>query len=263
MAMTEDAPVDAVPPTGGGRLVYGVGDIHGRYDLLKSMLAQVAADSVERAHGRRPMLVFCGDYIDRGPQSAEVIEALVWLKARGEVEVHALKGNHEQGLLKFIEEPLNGAPWLRNGGVQTLESYGVQLPASGEAEVDYVAVRDELLRKMPASHLRFLETLELMLEVGDFVFVHAGVRPGAPLAEQTERDLLWIREAFLEAPDPHEKIVVHGHSWFEPRPQVRGNRMGIDTGAYMTGVLTAIRVDDDGPGFLHTGSEAQAQAAPV
>ena len=209
------------------------------------------------------MLVFCGDYIDRGPQSAEVIEALVWLKARGEVEVHALKGNHEQGLLKFIEEPTSGAPWIRYGGAQTLASYGVQLPAAAEAEIDYAGVRDELLRKMPASHLRFLETLDLMLVVGDFVFVHAGVRPGAPLAEQTERDLLWIREAFLEAPGPYEKIVVHGHSWFEPRPQVLEHRVGIDTGAYMTGVLTAIRLDDDGPSFLHTGSEPQAQAAPA
>ena len=229
--MTQDpalANAETKTPTGGGRLVYGVGDIHGRYDLLKAILAQVATDSLDRARGRRPMLVFCGDYIDRGPQSAEVIEALVWLKARGEVEVHALKGNHEHGLLKFIEEPLGGAPWLKYGGAQTLESYGVQLPAAGEADIDY-----------------------------------AGVRPGAPLAEQTERDLLWIREAFLEAPGPYEKIVVHGHSWFEPRPQVLEHRVGIDTGAYMTGVLTAIRLDDDGPSFLHTGSEPQAQAAPA
>ncbi|MEO6379472.1 MAG: metallophosphoesterase family protein [Caulobacteraceae bacterium] len=256
--MMEGAPavafVDRSPPTAGGRLAYGVGDIHGRYDLLKAILVQVTEDSLGRARGRRPMLVFCGDYIDRGPQSAEVIEAMVWLKGMGRMEVHALKGNHEQGLLQFIEEPLNAAPWLRYGGRQTLESYGIQPPSPDDADGDYIRIRDELLRRMPASHLRFLETLELMLVVGDFAFVHAGIRPGAPLAQQDERDLLWIREEFLEAPGPFEKIVVHGHSWFEPRPQVLEHRVGIDTGAYMTGVLTAVRLDDDGPSFMQTAA---------
>lgn len=239
------------PPKNGGRLVYAIGDIHGRYDLLKQLLAKLAEDSASRARGRRPVLIFCGDYIDRGVQSAHVVEAVIRLKARREIEVHALKGNHEQGLLQFIEQPLTGAQWLRYGGTETLHSYGVGLP---NGDVDYVRVRDELLQKMPASHLRFLETLEMMLVIGDFAFVHAGVRPGVPLEDQDERDLLWIREEFLRATGPFEKIVVHGHTWSEPQPQMLAHRVGIDTGAYMTGVLTALRLDDEGPSFMQAAA---------
>jgi serine/threonine protein phosphatase 1 len=113
-----------------GRLVYAVGDVHGRYDLLKALLAQISADYPPRARGRRPVLVFCGDYIDRGPQPAQVLEALIWMQRHGPFELHLLKGNHEQALLAFLDAPGDGEGWLRNGGTETLAGYGVAPPAS-------------------------------------------------------------------------------------------------------------------------------------
>jgi serine/threonine protein phosphatase 1 len=227
-----------------GELVYAVGDIHGRYDLMKDILAQVAADYATRAAGRRPILVFCGDYVDRGPHSAKVLEAVAWLRRRGEVELHLLKGNHEEALLSFIDDPEGGAAWLRFGGAETLISYGV-LPPSPDEGVDGLArARDELLERMPAAHLRLLQGLELMVQVGDYAFVHAGVKPGRPLAAQDEHDLLWIRQGFVDVPGPFEKVIVHGHTWTSERPQVLEHRVGLDTGAYATGVLTAVRFED-------------------
>jgi len=227
-----------------GELVYAIGDIHGCYDLMKDILGQVAADYAKRAEGRRPILVFCGDYVDRGPHSAKVLEALVWLQRRGEVELHLLKGNHEQALLAFIDDPDTGPPWLRFGGEETLISYGVLPPAPDEGREGLARARDELLERMPAGHLRLLQSLELMVLVGDYAFVHAGVKPSAPLEAQDEGDLLWIRQGFVDAPGPFEKIIVHGHTWTSDHPQLAGCRIGLDTGAYATGALTALRLED-------------------
>jgi serine/threonine protein phosphatase 1 len=251
-------PLEAPPPPGtGGRLVYAVGDVHGRYDLLKQLLARIAADRHGRAGGERPMLVFCGDYIDRGPQSAQVVEAMVWLGRRPEFELRTLKGNHEQAMLRFVEQPEENLDWLRFGGAETLQSYGVQPPPQRGDAADLVAARDALVRNLPASHRRFLEGLETMVVVGDYAFVHAGVRPGAPLDEQVEDDLLWIRQDFLAAPGPFEKVIVHGHTCSE-RPEVLAHRIGLDTGAYATGVLTAARLDDGGVAVFGTGKAASA-----
>lgn len=228
----------------GGELVYAVGDIHGRYDLLKILLAELAQDAAERADGRRPMMVFCGDYIDRGPQSPEVLDAMLWLKRRSDVEARLLKGNHEQGLLDFVDDPVAGAAWLRFGGAETLAAYGVNLPEEEPGPEPLARARDELLDRMPAAHLQLLQSLELMVAVGDYAFVHAGVRPGRPLRRQTEHDLLWIREPFLTFKKPHEKVIVHGHTWTDERPQLHRHRLGLDTGAYVTGVLTAVRLED-------------------
>ena len=230
-------------------LIYAVGDIHGRYDLLTRLLAKLARDSARRAGAGRPMLIFCGDYIDRGPQSAEVVEAVLWLRENTRFELRALKGNHEQGLLDFLDRPLAAAGWLGVGGMETLESYGVTAPDLDD-EVGLARARRDLLSRMPASHLQFFEALEPMAVVGDYAFVHAGIRPGLPLAEQQERDLLWIRGPFLEAEGPFEKIIVHGHSWLGPEPQRLPHRLGIDTGAYQTGVLTAVRLDAEGASFI-------------
>jgi serine/threonine protein phosphatase 1 len=227
-----------------GELVYAIGDIHGRYDLLKGLLAQIAADFPARAVGRRPILIFLGDYVDRGADSARVIEALLWLKRRGDLDVRLLKGNHEQAMLGFLDAPATGAAWLRFGGAETLTSYGVLVPEGDEGDDGLARARDELLERMPASHLRLLQGLELMLQVGDYVFVHAGVKPRTALAAQEENDLLWIRKDFLEAKGPFEKVVVHGHTWIGDRPQVFDHRIGVDTGAFMTGALTAVRLED-------------------
>jgi serine/threonine protein phosphatase 1 len=211
---------------------------------MKDALARVAADCEARAAGRRPILIFLGDYVDRGPHSAKVLDALAWLKRRSDLELHLLKGNHEQALLAFLDAPQRGAPWLGFGGAETLLSYGVEPPAGTDGPEAYLRARDELLERMPASHLKLLQDLELMVLVGDYAFVHAGVRPGQPLEAQAETDLLWIRRGFVDHPGPFGKVIVHGHTWLSERPQVSEHRLGLDTGAYATGVLTAARLED-------------------
>jgi serine/threonine protein phosphatase 1 len=227
-----------------GQLIYAIGDIHGCYGVMKAMLARIVADYAVRAGERRPILVFLGDYVDRGPHSHRVLEALVWLQRRPDIELHLLKGNHEQALLAFLDEPLDGGGWLKFGGAETLIAYGVQPPSPDEGAGGYIRARDELLARMPAAHYRLLSGLKPMVTVGDYAFVHAGIRPGVRLARQSERDLFWIRKAFLDSPGPHEKVIVHGHSWSSERPQLWEHRIGLDTGAYATGVLSAIRLDD-------------------
>lgn len=226
-----------------GALIYAVGDVHGRYDLLKLALAEIARDSAAEAAGRQPMLVMLGDYVDRGPDSAKVLQALVWLRRRGDFDLRLLKGNHEQGLLRFLEDPERGEAWLGYGGAETLTSYGVDAPPLGSDAQALVRARDALLDQMPASHLQLLSELELMAVVGDYAFVHAGVRPDKPLAHQTEAELLWIRQGFVDQPGPFERVIVHGHTWLSEQPQMMEHRIGLDTGAYATGVLTAVRLD--------------------
>lgn len=236
-----------------GQLVYAVGDVHGCYELMKRLLERLAHDAARRAAGRDPVLIFCGDYIDRGRHSAKVLDALVWLQRRGLLDLHLLKGNHEQALLAFLEAPDEGAAWLRYGGADTLASYGVAAPPPEADAAALARARDELLERMPAAHLRLLQRLELMVMIGDYVFVHAGVRPGIALARQTEQDLLWIRAGFLDAAGPFEKVVVHGHTWLDERPQILDHRLGVDTGAYATGVLTALRLEDGALEALQAG----------
>jgi serine/threonine protein phosphatase 1 len=235
-------------PTGqvDGQLIYAIGDIHGCYDQLRRLLTQIASDAEAHAKGRTATLIFCGDYIDRGPASREVLDALCWLKRRRPFHLQFLKGNHEQVMLDYISDPLRTTAWLRFGGSETLQSYGVTPPSPDDDPEAHFAARDDLLERLPVSHLRFLEDLELMVGVGDYAFVHAGIRPGVPLTKQTEADLLWIREDFLDTDASHDRIIVHGHTWESDQPQVLPHRIGIDTGAYETGVLTALRIEDDG-----------------
>lgn len=246
-----------------GALVYAVGDIHGCYDLMKALLVQIAGDYAACADGRRPILIFCGDYVDRGPQSAKVLEALAWLHRRSDVELHLLKGNHEAALLAFLDNPEEAVAWLGFGGAETLISYGVIPPTPEEGEEGLARARDELLERMPAAHLRLLQRLELMVQVGDYAFVHAGIRPGAPLSAQTEHDLLWIRQGFVDQPGPFEKVIVHGHVWISDQPQITEHRIGLDSGAYTTGALTAVRFQDNELAVLQARSEASATAAPA
>lgn len=242
-----------------GELIYAVGDVHGRYDLLQALLELVVKDWQARAPERRPLLIFCGDYVDRGPQSAEVVEGLIWLQRRTDVQACFLKGNHEAGLMRFLDHPTDAGGWFRFGGVETLRSYGVPPPAPDDAGACFRA-RDLLLRRMPSSHLRFMERLELMLVVGDYAFVHAGVQPGTDLKRQREEDLLWIREEFLEDEGPFEKVIVHGHSWVDAQPRLLPHRIGIDTGAYATGVLSAVRLDGQDIGLIQTREDSEVAA---
>jgi serine/threonine protein phosphatase 1 len=227
-----------------GELVYAVGDVHGCYDLLKELLAEVAADAAARGGERRPVVIFLGDYVDRGPQSAQVLDALIWLRGREDLEIHLLKGNHEQALLEFLDAPEAGGPWLSFGGAETLTSYGVAPPAPDAEPAAYRQARDALLERMPAGHLKLLLQLESMVVMGDYAFVHAGIRPGTPLEEQDETDLMWIRRGFIDHPGPFPKIIVHGHTWLSEQPQIVEHRLGIDTGAYATGVLSAVRLEN-------------------
>lgn len=243
-------------PKTGGRLIYAVGDIHGRYDLLTRLMERIIFDLNETGGAERPMLVLLGDYVDRGPRSAEVIESVLWLKARQEFELRPLKGNHEQAMLDFIEDPVGAAAWIEFGGDATLMSYGVRVPRPLD-EHALVLVRDELVEQLPPAHRALLAELELSVVVGDYAFVHAGVRPGVAIEEQEENDLLWIRNEFIRASGPFDKVIVHGHTW-EPNAQIFKHRLGIDTGAYATGVLTAARIDDAGHRLLQASARAAA-----
>ncbi len=244
-----------------GQLIYAIGDVHGRYDLLKILLRDVWRDCVQRANGRTPVLILCGDYIDRGPQSAEVLDTLIWLSKRTDIRLRLLKGNHEQAMLDFLREPQQAETWLRFGGSETLSSYGVDAPATGLGGKEVVSARDALLDRLPAAHLLLLQRLELMVTIGDYVFVHAGVRPRVPLSKQAAGDLLWIRKGFIDFEGAHERFVVHGHTWADGMPQLLDHRLGLDTGAYTTGVLTAVRMEDFNLAFLQARLDVAGQTA--
>jgi serine/threonine protein phosphatase 1 len=226
-----------------GQRVYAVGDVHGCYALLQDLLGRIEHDATADT-AERPILIFCGDYIDRGPDSARVLDALCWLKRHAPYDVHFLKGNHEHVMLGYITDPGEHRDWMRFGGAETLRSYGVIPPAVDDDVARHVDARDDLLERLPVAHLAFLKDLKLMLAIGDFVFVHAGLRPGKQLSDQSEADLLWIREEFLGVAEGYDRIVVHGHTWSTDQPAFLAHRIGIDTGAYSTGVLTAVRIQD-------------------
>jgi len=189
-------------PSTGGRLVYAVGDVHGRLDLLGPLLRDIAEDALAAQTAERPLLVMLGDYVDRGPDSKGVIDLLLQMQSYARLETRTLKGNHEEALLRFLDEPMFGATWLDNGGGPALASYGVQPPASRTDPEVWAKASAEFAAALPAAHRAFFENLELMVTQGDYAFVHAGVRPGVALEAQAERDLLWIRQEFPQAPAP-------------------------------------------------------------
>ncbi len=235
-----------------GTKVYAVGDVHGRVDLLGDLHAGIAAD-LAASRPARSVIVYLGDYVDRGPDSSGVLDLLLDRKLPAEETVHLL-GNHERILLEFLERPEVGANWLLYGGVETLASYGIEFGGIGGIPATRLArARDLLAERLPAHHLAFLAGLKTSHEEGDYFFAHAGVRPGVPLARQTEDDLIWIREEFLASSADHGKIVVHGHTIRE-QPEVKPNRIGIDTGAFWTGRLTALVLEGERVGFLETGA---------
>lgn len=225
--------------------IYAVGDIHGRADLLDVLLEKIVRDaSVAPA---TQSLVFVGDYIDRGPDSCGVIERL--LDPLEGFETHYLRGNHDQALLEFLEKPSSYRTWRRFGADETLLSYGVEPPSDTESAMAFA--RDELAEKLPEPHLRFLQDLQPFVQIGAYHFVHAGVRPGLPLEDQSLEDMMWIRGEFLDCEDDFGKVIVHGHTPGE-KPVCRSNRIGIDTGAFATNCLTAVVLDGVGARFLNT-----------
>jgi serine/threonine protein phosphatase 1 len=221
-----------------GLRVYAIGDIHGRADLLEGLLLQIDVDC-KRYPSNRPIVVFLGDYIDRGPASKEVLDLL--LRCERTKEAVYLKGNHETFVHRFLREPATLDEWRLCGGLETLVSYGLK-PSINPNAAEQTQLAEELAISIPKQHLEFIESLNLSFSCGDFLFVHAGIRPGVPIRKQKEEDLLWIRDEFLFCEDRFEKFVVHGHTPV-PTPDIRSNRINIDTGAFATGRLTCIVIE--------------------
>src|SRR5262245_57636707 len=228
------------PRVPAGVRIYAVGDIHGRVDLLDAVLKQIEID-LDQNPIPVAIEVYLGDYVDRGPASREVIDGLI-VRNRTFHGVF-LKGNQESFLTGFTINPHILGQWRQFGGLETLRSYGIapSINLDAGAETQLAA---SFSRALPASHSGFLSNLRLPFICGDFFFVHAGVRPGIPLTKQREEDLLWIRHDFLHCEEEFGKIIVHGHT---PalNPDIRPNRINIDTGAYATGRLTCLRLEDN------------------
>jgi len=227
-----------------------IGDVHGRLDLLDRLLDTIHRE-LDNRPSRKTLMVFVGDLIDRGPSSAQVVERLRTYRRAG-VRPLFLLGNHEEVLLRILAgDPLPIASWLKFGGAQCLASYGVDpatLVRNNDAEV-IAAVREAI----PASHVDFLNGFADTCRFGDYLFVHAGIRPGVELDLQAQSDLRWIREPFLLDDSDHGFVVVHGHTITRGVDE-RINRIGIDTGAYRSGLLTALAIEGERRWFLDTAA---------
>jgi serine/threonine protein phosphatase 1 len=228
-----------VPP---GERIYAIGDVHGCLDRLVALHEAIAEDIVARPV-ERTTLVHLGDYVDRGADSAQVID---WLINRPPVpadEIVNLMGNHEHMMLAAVAGADRDAPglWLANGGADSLLSWGVSraVPAA------------EWATRIPRQHLIFLRDLPITRRIGPYLFVHAGIRPGVPLGQQSRQDMLWIREPFLSSGDDHGAVIVHGHTP-KREPIVHANRIAIDTGAVLGGDLTCVVLEADMLGFLRS-----------
>jgi serine/threonine protein phosphatase 1 len=231
-----------LPPSGqAGARAYAVGDIHGRSDLLEALLATIERDAAVRP-AKSTFLVFLGDYIDRGPNSAAVIELLQNYRPSYATPVF-LGGNHEDVLLRVLRgDPGLLSAWLKLGGGECAASYGLDSAALGG--IDERAAIDRIRAAIPPSHRNFMERCADTFRFGDYLFVHAGIRPGVPFDQQEPSDLRWIREPFLSDTQEHGLVIVHGHS-IVPSYEERGNRIAIDTGAYRSGILTALAIEDE------------------
>lgn len=236
-----------------GTRIYAVGDIHGCSNLLGRLLRSIEADC-KRRPVVRPITVFVGDYIDRGPQSRDVLDLL--LRWGRDNDAIFLRGNHETFLPRFLADSRTLDDWRQYGGLETLLSYGLR-PTLNPDRSEQVRLANELASALPDEHLDFLQSLDLVYGCGDFLFVHAGIRPGVPIHEQTEGDLLWIREEFLAHERPFERFVVHGHTPVST-PDLRPNRINIDTGAFATGCLTCIAIE--GSAIMQLGVQGNDSA---
>ncbi|MEO6248585.1 MAG: metallophosphoesterase family protein [Sphingomicrobium sp.] len=229
-----------VPPA---TRVYAIGDVHGCLEALERLLTEITLDSA--SYTGRVILVMLGDLVDRGPESAGVIDRVLHRRLPGD-EQHVLMGNHEEAILGVYQGSVEPRGWLSYGGLQTLESYGID-------RTEHFARAFDLGRRMheaiPVDHVDFLRSLPDQLRIGDYLFVHAGIRPGVPIEQQIPADLRWIRSGFLDSDADHGVTVVHGHS-ISSEPEAMANRIGIDTGCYAGGPLTALVLEGSGQRFL-------------
>jgi serine/threonine protein phosphatase 1 len=228
-----------------GLRLYVVGDIHGRADALRDVFSRIDAD-LATGEFRRPVQIFLGDYIDRGPASREVLDMLI--EREQHHETMPLKGNHEALFLEFFTNPAVLSSWRQFGGLQTLMSYGLK-PSINPGPQEQIELAQQLMQSVPPAHLKLIADMRNSFTCGDLFFVHAGVRPGIPLKQQKEDDLLWIREDFLFHERSFKKVIVHGHTPVA-EPDVRVNRINLDVGAYATGKLACMVIDESAIGFI-------------
>lgn len=238
--------------------VFAIGDLHGRLDLLLEMHQEIARLAASLPLQTRRVIVYLGDYIDHGPNSADVIDTLVAAALPGFRSIHLL-GNHELDFLRFIKGKENTdfmKQWLyEKGGLETLQSYGIK--TSQNADTTGISqMRVDLLRKIPMDHLEFLEKLHMSYSAGDFFFAHAGVDPQRDLLEQYPSDLLNIGSRFIESQQVLDKIIVHGHTEFT-EPSVKHNRIGLDTGAYHSNTLSGLVITSNGHRVFSVKSNIQ------
>lgn len=230
-AVKEDARID--------RLTYAIGDIHGCNDLFLKLLDIIRVDATR--YNEVPRIVLLGDYVDRGNASNEVLETILSLRHQSWCDVEVLLGNHELTFRQFLLDSSYGPGWMAFGAAATLAAYGISIPSDLTTAEKWRELRREAARKVPASHVRLLYEAKLSFTAGNYFFVHGGVRPGVPLNDQGADTFLWIRDEFLAAPKSCDFVVVHGHSAREDATNQTW-RIGVDTGAYATGILTAVRL---------------------
>jgi serine/threonine protein phosphatase 1 len=252
----KSSPAQLAPAIPAGERVYAIGDIHGCNIQLIDLLNQIDADDAAKNSGRgatRTTVIFLGDLMDRGPDSAGVINTAMAYqdRARGTHKTgRFLMGNHEDMFLESVSGDARALRYfLKYGGRETVLSYGLSAEEYDALDFDQLALR--LLEIVPRNHADFVREFEDSIVVGDYAFVHAGIRPGVPMEQQKPKDLRWIREDFLQSTASHEKVIVFGHTIFKD-VEMPGNRIGIDTGAYNTGVLTAIGLEGTEQWFLQT-----------
>lgn len=228
-----------------GRIGYAIGDVHGCADLLRGMLDTIEERAAsEQREGGSPIVVFLGDYVDRGPDSAKVLDLLIGGRPAN-CERRYLRGNHEQAMVSFMDNPIANKRWVLHGGAETMMSYGVAPPSLARAsDEDWALAAAALKDKVPPAHLQFLAGLERYIEFGGYAFVHAGVDAGVALADQPDEVLYWTRTQFIGDKRRFSHVVVHGHTPAD-RPYRDKRRIGVDTGAYASGALTAARFEGD------------------
>lgn len=231
-----------------GLRIYAIGDIHGRADLLEKMLRMIDADHL--GYRGDSMVIFLGDYLDRGPNSREVIDILS-RGSYGRLRFHCLRGNHEDIILRLFKDHSLASGWFHYGGLQTLRSYGIAVAHATQDFDELFHLRKQFEEAMPDAHKTFLASLPYTARFGDYFFVHAGIHPDRSMEEQDPHHFMWMREPFLSSSKLFGFTVIHGHS-IRLKPEIRINRIGIDTGAYATGHLTCLMMQKDERKILST-----------
>jgi serine/threonine protein phosphatase 1 len=230
-----------------GLRLYAIGDIHGRFDLLEQLASEIRRD-LNESRPERTVEIFVGDYVDRGPESRQVVEWLATSQPLTDERI-CLRGNHEELLLGALDDVAAMPDWLFNGGGETLKSYDVKVEADGARML--LELQSAFHTALPPVHRAFIASLPRMVDFDPYLFVHAGIRPGVPIDAQDPEDLVWIRQPFLDSSWDFGRIVVHGHTPVE-RPDVRANRINIDTGAVFQGHLTCLVLEGRSRRFLQT-----------